>query len=136
MTDTTLTERQPFTISGRIKSFHYAFQGLATMLRSQHNAWVHALATGIVCSVGLLLGLTRWEWCLIALAVMTVWIAEALNTALEFLADIACPMHHPLVKNAKDVAAGAVLISAAGSVVIGVLIMGPRAARFIETMGW
>ncbi len=135
MTDKIPTKQYPFTISGRIKSFRYAIQGLATMLKSQHNAWVHALATGIVCFVGLLLELTRWDWCWIALAIVAVWIAEALNTSLEFLANIVCPMHHPLVKQAKDVAAGAVLISAVGSVVIGTLVIIPRALEFIETIG-
>ena len=56
---------------------------------------------------------------------MTVWSAEALNTALEFLADAAKPEYHPLVKKAKDVAAGAVLIAALGAAVIGALVFIP-----------
>ena len=60
---------------------------------------------------------------------MAVWTAEALNTAFEFLADAASPNFHPLVKKAKDVAAGAVLISAIGAVVIGVLVLGPHVMK-------
>lgn len=95
------------------------------MLKSQHNAWIHALASVIVCVLGLSFGLTRSEWCWIVLSIMAVWTAEALNTAFEFLADAASPDYHPLVGKAKDVAAGAVLISAIGSAVIGILIIGP-----------
>jgi diacylglycerol kinase (ATP) len=95
------------------------------MLRSQHNAWVHAVATIGVVALGLLLGVTAAEWCVLVLALMAVWTAEALNTALELLADAASPDFHPLVAKAKDVAAGAVLLSAVGSVVIGLLILGP-----------
>lgn len=102
--------------------------GVTVMLRSQHHAWIHASATLAVCVVGLLLGLSTSEWCWIVLAIVAVWTAEALNTAFEFLADVASPAFHPLAGRAKDVAAGAVLISALGSVTIGVMIFGPRIA--------
>ena len=95
------------------------------MLRSQHNAWLHALATIGVCAVGFQLGFTRAEWCWIILAIVAVWSAEALNTAFEFLADVASPDFHPVVQKAKDVAAGAVLISAIGSVLIGAVVAAP-----------
>ena len=121
---------KPFTIEERIKSFQYAFVGVFVMLRSQHNAWIHALATLIVSSLGIYCGITKSEWCWIVLCIMAVWTAEALNTAFEFLADAASPEYHPLVKKAKDVAAGAVLISAIGSAVIGALIIGPYILRF------
>ena len=119
------TER-PFQFTGRIRSFAYAFAGIATMLRSQHNAWIHAAATVAVCALGLIVGLSTAEWCWIVLAIMSVWTAEALNTAFEFLADAASPEFHPLVKHAKDVAAGAVLIAAIGAVVIAVLVFAPH----------
>ena len=119
------TER-PFQFTGRIRSFAYAFAGIATMLRSQHNAWIHAAATVAVCALGLILGLSTAEWCWIVLAIMSVWTAEALNTAFEFLADAASPEFHPLVKHAKDVAAGAVLIAAIGAVAIALLVFAPR----------
>ena len=96
------------------------------MVKSQHNAWIHALATAVVVIVGLVIRLSTAEWCWIVLAVMAVWTAEALNTAFEFLTDVASPSFHPLAGKAKDVAAGAVLISAIGSVVIGVLVFGPH----------
>ena len=57
---------------------------------------------------------------------MGVWTAEALNTAFEFLCDVASPEFHPTVERAKDVAAGAVLLAAMGAVVIGLLVLGPH----------
>lgn len=115
----------PFTFTGRIRSFKYAISGIIIMLRSQHNAWLHAVATLIVCAAGFWLGFTRAEWCWIVLAIIAVWTAEALNTAFEFLADVTSPDFHPVVKKAKDVAAGAVLISAIGSAVIGAVVVAP-----------
>jgi len=95
------------------------------MLSSQHNAWIHVAATILVTLLGLYLGFNKLEWCFIVLAIIVVWTAEALNTALEFLADVASPEFHPLIEKAKDVAAGAVLISAIGSVIIAILIIVP-----------
>ncbi len=121
-----------FTIRGRLQSFRYAWYGLALMLRSQHNAWLHAFASICIVGAGVAFGLTASEWCWIILAIMAVWTAEALNTALEFLADASTPEFHPLVKCAKDVAAGGVLISALGSVVIGLLVLGPHLLDFLS----
>ena len=123
--------RNSFQFTGRIHSFRYALTGVWTMLKSQHNAWIHAFMTVLVMIVGLLLGVSPGEWCWLVLAIMSVWTAEALNTAFEFLADVASPEFHPLVKQAKDVAAGAVLIAAIGAAVIGLLVLGPYVIRII-----
>lgn len=118
---------KPFALTARLRSFKYAFTGIWTMLRSQHNAWLHLLATTLVIAAGFYFDLTHIEWCLITLAIMAVWTAEALNTAFEFLADVTNPEFHPLVKKAKDVAAAGVLVSALGAVIIAALIFGPQA---------
>lgn len=102
------------------------------MLRSQHNAWVHALATLLVTFLGLYFHLSTSEWCWVVVVVVAVWSAEALNTAFEFLCDVASPEFHQLVKNAKDVAAGAVLISAVGAVCIGLIIFSPHILKLLE----
>jgi diacylglycerol kinase len=102
------------------------------MVKSQHNAWLHATASFLVLAVGAFFHLSSVEWCWMVIAIMIVWTAEALNTALEFLADVASAEFHPLVEKAKDVAAGAVLISAAGSVVIALLILGPHFLKFLN----
>ncbi len=115
-----------FTVAARIQSFRYAFRGLWLMLTSQHNAWLHLVATIAAVVAGLVLGLDRTEWCWILVACLAVWTAEALNTAFEFLCDVAAPEFHPLARNAKDVAAGAVLLAALGSLVIAAIILGPH----------
>ena len=122
----------PFQFTGRIRSFKFAFVGIWTMLKSQHNAWIHACATVAVVAAGLFFGVSPAEWCWLVLAIMAVWTAEALNTAFEFLADVASPGFHPLVKHAKDVAAGAVLISAIGAGVIGLLVIIPHVIKWIK----
>lgn len=113
------------TFTGRIRSFRCAIRGLRVMIVSQHNAWIHALATVVVLLFSFYFRLTRAEWCWIIVAIISVWTAEALNTAFEFLTDVASPEFHPLAEKAKDVAAGAVLITAIGSALIGLIVFGP-----------
>jgi len=118
--------KKNFTIKSRIKSFAYAFNGIKRLLLSQHNAWIHLVITVFVVVLGFVLQLSTVEWCLIVLAMMIVWTAEGVNTAIEFLSDAVSENHHPLIESAKDIAAGAVLISAIGAVVIGILVLYPH----------
>jgi diacylglycerol kinase len=108
-----------------MKSVGHALHGIAYVLRSQHNAWIHAAATAVVTVAGLFFQLTAVEWCCIVIAATSVWTAEALNTALELLADAAIEDLHPLVGHAKDVAAGAVLVTAVGAAIVGTIIFWP-----------
>lgn len=121
-----MRKRARFSLRDRIRSVGYGVRGLYIVLSSQHNTWIYALATALVCILGGYFGLTKIEWCLVVTAIVTVWMAEAFNTALEFLADVVSPDFHPAVGKAKDVAAGAVLVAAIGSVVIAILIFGPH----------
>jgi len=121
-------EGRPFQFTGRIRSFQHAIVGILRMVRCQHNAWIHATATVIVIGAGFLLHISRADWCWIIIAISIVWTAEALNTAFEFLADAASPEFHPLVQDAKDVAAGAVLVTAIAAAVIGAIIFWPHVA--------
>jgi diacylglycerol kinase len=109
----------------RAHSFKYAFSGWWFVLRTQRNAWIHAVVSVAVLGLSFWLGLGRGEWALIVLAITLVWIAEFFNTALEAIVDMASPADHYLAKIGKDVGAAAVLIAAASSVVIGLLILGP-----------
>jgi diacylglycerol kinase (ATP) len=121
-----MSERNSLTFTGRLRSVRYALRGVSVMLRTQQNAWLHAVATVVVIGTGFLVRLSVGEWCWIVLAIMSVWTAEALNTAVEFLTDVASPDFHPTAEKAKDVAAGAVLLAACGAAAIGALILGPR----------
>jgi diacylglycerol kinase (ATP) len=127
----------PFRFTGRVRSFRHAIAGILKMIRCQHNAWIHAAATLVVLAGAFLLRVSAGDWCWIILAISIVWTAEALNTAFEFLADAASPEFHPLVRDAKDVAAGAVLITAIAAAVIGVIIFWPYVARLklVSVMG-
>ena len=119
-------------LTGRLRSFGHAFRGLGLLLRTQHNAGIHAVATVLVIAAGALFGISPAEWALIALAVVCVWTMEALNTAIEFLVDLASPDLHPLAAKAKDIAAGAVLVTAIGSLIVGVLVFGPYVLRSLD----
>lgn len=121
-----------FSLTARVQSFRFGISGIVSMLKSQHNAWLHATASVTTLLFGTFFHLSPMEWCWLVIAIMSVWTAEALNTALEFLADVASPEFHPLAKKAKDVAAGAVLISATGSVVIALLVLGPHILAYLH----
>jgi len=109
----------------RGRAFQYAFAGWWYVLRTQRNAWIHALASGMVLALGLWLQLTARDWALIVIAIALVWTAEFINTALEAVVDLASPQYHQLARVGKDVGAAAVLIAASASVIIGLLILGP-----------
>ena len=120
-------------IWGRIKSFIFAFAGLKDMLKTQHNAWIHGVMTILVLLVSWWLGLDPARFGIIVLAIVGVWVAEAFNTVSEVVADIVSSRYSIGVKRAKDIAAGAVLIAAIGSVLIGITVLGPPLyQRFLE----
>jgi diacylglycerol kinase (ATP) len=114
-----------FSFGGRVRSGLFAIHGISELLKTQHNAWIHATATLAVIAAGMIFGVSAIEWCLLVVVITGVWVAEALNTALEFLCDVASPEFHPLVKKTKDIAAGGVLLSAIGAAVVGLVIFLP-----------
>ena len=115
-----------FSLRNRVKSFSYAFQGIKTFFLTQHNAWIHALATFIVIILGIVVNLSTSEWCWIGLAIALVFITEMLNTAIEFLTDLVSPEYHSKAKKTKDVAAGAVLLATFFAVLLALFIFIPK----------
>jgi diacylglycerol kinase len=113
------------TFSSRIRSMKCAMTGIRVLISTQQNARIHIVITIIVTAFGIFLGLSKSDWCWIILAIILVWVTEALNTSFEFLTDIVSPTFHPLAEKAKDIAAAAVLIAAIGSILIGFLVFGP-----------
>jgi diacylglycerol kinase len=109
----------------RIAAFRYAFQGWEYVLRTQRNAWIHALATTCVVGLALWLALPARDWAVLVLVIALVWSAEFFNTAIEAIVDLASPTYHRLAKVGKDVAAAAVLIAAGSAVLVGLLLLGP-----------
>jgi diacylglycerol kinase (ATP) len=130
-----MSESRGFSVGARARSFYFAARGIKTMFISQHNAWIHAVATVLVIALGLVAGLTRLEWFVLVLAIVAVWMAESINTAFEFLCDVTSPEFHPLVEKAKDVAAGAVLITSIGATAIGALVFVPYVCGLLG-IGW
>jgi diacylglycerol kinase len=108
------------------RSFGYAFEGLATIVRTQPNFWVHVFAACLALVLGVLLHLSPGELAIVVLSITLVLVVESVNTGIETMCDLISPAHHPLIKRAKDVSAAAVLIAAAGAVVIALLLFGPR----------
>lgn len=117
----------------RIKSFRYAFRGIAVLLLSQPNTWIHAMATLVSCGAGFYFGITRTEWCFVVISIFMVWTAEALNTALEFMGDALSTDYNELIGRAKDVSAAAVLIASTGAAFIGVIVFIPYIVTLLKT---
>lgn len=109
-----------------IAGFSYAFTGLWYALRTQRNARVHAGVALLVIIAGIILRISAVEFAVLFVAITGVFIAEMFNTVIEICVDLASPDYHPLAKTAKDVAAGAVLLNAILSVIIGLFILGPH----------
>lgn len=109
----------------RIKSFGYAFKGIASLIRKEHNAWIHCTAIVLVTMGGFYFGITPTEWCIVVLCFGIVLAAEGFNTAIERLVDLVSPDFHPIAGDVKDIAAGAVLICAIVAAIIGGIIFLP-----------
>jgi diacylglycerol kinase (ATP) len=107
-------------------AFRYAFTGLADLLKTQPHARWHLVATVGVVILGFLLGITRGEWLALLLAMALVWVAEALNTAIELTCDAVTRERHPLIGRAKDMGAAAVLLAAGFASIVGLVVFLPR----------
>jgi diacylglycerol kinase (ATP) len=121
-------------LRSRGRSFRYAFAGWWYVIRTQRNAWIHAVVSVGVIIASAWLRLPAGEWALIILAIALVWTAEFINTALEAVVDLASPTQHYLARVGKDVGAAAVLISAFSAALIGLLILGPPLLAQLQQM--
>lgn len=109
-----------------IAGFGYAFRGLWYVLRTQRNMRVHLVIAALAILTGIILHISAIEFALIFVTIAIVLTAEMFNTVFELCIDLASPEYHPLAKIAKDVAAGAVLLSAIFAVVVGLFIFVPH----------
>lgn len=119
-------EQKKTGIAARIASFGYAFKGIATLIKTQPNAKFHLIATIGITIGGFAFGITAEQWIYLSLAMAIVWVAEGLNTAIEFVVDLVSPDYHELAGKAKDVAAGAVLLAAIFAAVVGGIVFIPE----------
>lgn len=109
-----------------IAGFGHAFRGLWYALRTQRNARVHISIAILAILLGIVLRISAVEFAMVFVAITVVFIAEMFNTVFELCVDLASPDYHPMAKIAKDVAAGAVLLSAMLAVVIGLFVFVPH----------
>lgn len=107
-------------------SFGFAGQGIVTLTRTQPNFRVHLGLACLAVALGVALAIGPTEWAILVLTIALVLSVEGLNTAIEAVCDCASPGYHPLVKQAKDISAGAVLLTAVGAVVVALCLFGPR----------
>jgi len=113
-------------MSRLVRSFGFALAGLRYAFQTQANVRIHVAISLVVIALGLGVQLGPIEWAVLIVTMMIVLAAELVNTAIEATLDRVSVEQHPLAKVAKDTAAGAVLLSAVGAVLVGVLILGPR----------
>lgn len=121
-------------LPSRLKSIRIALEGIKYVLITQQNAWIHGAFTLAVILFALLLRITRVELVSLLLVIGLVWTAEIFNTAMEVLVDMVSPEHSQGAKIIKDISAGAVLISAIISVLVGIMVFGPKVLLFVRIL--
>lgn len=119
-------KNQPFSIAKRLKSFVYAFNGFKVLIKEEHNARIHLVATLLTIGLGAWLEISLSEWIAIIFAIGFVFAMEIVNSAIETLADFVTTEKHETIKKAKDLAASAVLMSAICALIIGLIIFIPK----------
>lgn len=118
--------QKKFSLLKQLKSFAFAFNGLGILLREEHNARIHLVAAICAILLGFYFDISTLEWVVVCFAIGSVFAAEAFNSALEKMADFVTTEIHPQIKRIKDLAAGAVLITAIAALAVGLLIFIPK----------
>lgn len=127
-------ENEKFSFRKRLRSFGYAFEGIGRLLRDEHNSRIHVAIMIAVVAAGFAFGITAMEWCVVTICFGVVLMAEAMNSAIEAIADLVMPERHPLIKKAKDVAAAGVLMAAMASTTAGLVIFLPYVIEIIKNI--
>ena len=118
--------QKKFSISNRLKSFAYAWKGISYSILTQHNFLIHIGFTITAILLGFLLRISDFEWIAIIIIIGIVMSLEILNTAIEELVNLVSPERNKTAGIVKDLAAGAVLISAIAAFIVGVIIFLPK----------
>lgn len=121
-----MKSNKPFSITARLKSFVYAFEGIVDFIKFEHQALMHASAALLVVVSGFYFDISNLEWVGVVFAIGLVFVSEMLNTAIEKLTDMVSPQINPQAKIVKDLAAGAVLIASLTAFSIGLIIFLPK----------
>ncbi len=118
----------------RARSFRYAWQGIVASFRSEANLKIHLIIASLVIICGFLFHISIQEWLICMLSFGLVISMELMNTVAETLVDLISPEQHPLAGKAKDIAAGAVLVSAVFAAIAGLIIFVPKAWLLIVNL--
>jgi diacylglycerol kinase len=109
-----------------LQRIRYALAGITDLFQNHRNAQIQVGVAVVVVLVSFLLQISLVEWAVLLVCILVVLALEAVNSALEYLTDLVSPNYHPLAGKAKDMAAGSVLLASIGSVIIGLLLLGPK----------
>lgn len=127
-----MKKQNKFSSIERLNSFKYAFNGLKILFRTEHNVWIHAFFALLAIALGFVCTLSVLEWCVIIFSIGFVFVAEIINTSIEYITDFISPNFHEQAKKIKDLAAASVLISSLISFVVGILIFFPKLICFLN----
>ncbi|MDG2451086.1 MAG: diacylglycerol kinase family protein [Saprospiraceae bacterium] len=118
-------------LQSRIRSLGYAFEGILSLFKSEPNAKIHLGAAILVVLLGIYFKVNSYEWCILILCISMVFSAEMINTSIESFCDFYSTEKNQQIKKVKDIAAGAVLITALSAIVAGTMIFWPYIRHFI-----
>ena len=127
-----MSEKKRFSLISRLKSTTNAYRGILLFIRTTHNAWIHVFFSLLAIYLGFLLRISPVEWVLVIFAIGFVILAETINTAIEIDINLTSPTYHPYARDTKDVAAGAVLITATMAGIVGLIIFLPKILVLIK----
>lgn len=122
-------KKSRFSLRKRANSFRYAFNGIKLLINREHNAWIHCAVAICVVIAGFLLQISLSEWIAVTIVTGGVLAAEAINSAIETLCDLISTEYNQSIKQAKDLAAGAVLLTAIAAAITGIIIFAPKIGR-------
>jgi len=121
-----ISEKKKFSIISRLRSSDNAWRGLGVMIRTSHNSWWQIFCAILAVYLGFILKISFVEWALIVFAFGIVIITETINSAIEVDVDLTTSVYHPFARDAKDISAGAVLLTCFLAGIIGALVFGPK----------
>ena len=119
-------KQKNFSVKKRMRSFKCAFNGLRLLLCKERNAWIHLCIAVCALAAGFVFMISTAEWIVIIFCIGFVFALELINTSIENMADFVSKEYHDLIRNVKDLAAGAVLVGAITAAMIGLIIFVPK----------
>lgn len=115
------SDRPPGLLNAWTRRLGYALRGIAVAFAGESNFWICGAATIVVAATGAWLRLSPERWCLVAIAITMVVVAEMFNSAIELLGKAITRERRPEIRDALDIAAGAVLLATIGAACVGAI---------------